>query len=171
MILLLNGAFGIGKTTVARALVARMPNSVLFDPELIGITLQRSGRLLGRKVGDFQDLPSWRRLTIRGLRLTRFGRPNIIVPMAISERSYLAELREGMIRFESRIVHCCLMAPEAIVHARLEQRGADRIRDGWQFRRASECCRIHPDAAFAEHVDTANRTVDEIAAELHRFCR
>lgn len=31
LILLLNGAFGIGKTTVGRSLVARLPRAVLFD--------------------------------------------------------------------------------------------------------------------------------------------
>jgi len=54
VILLLNGAFGIGKTTVARALVARLPRSVLFDPELIGMALQGTA-------GDFQDRKAWRR--------------------------------------------------------------------------------------------------------------
>jgi hypothetical protein len=37
MVLLLNGAFGIGKTTVSRLLVARSPRAVVFDPEWMGI--------------------------------------------------------------------------------------------------------------------------------------
>jgi hypothetical protein len=71
VILLLNGAFGIGKTTVARALVTRMPGSVLFDPEMIGIPLQRVARAVGRTVEDFQDLRTWRSLAVLGLRLAR----------------------------------------------------------------------------------------------------
>ena len=62
----LNGAFGIGKTTVARALVKRLPRAVLFDPEPIGVLLQRF-----RRVDDFQDLRAWRRLTIFGIRIAR----------------------------------------------------------------------------------------------------
>ena len=57
MILLLNGAFGIGKTTVARVLVARMPNALLFDPEMIGLILQRGLRLFGRTVVRRITLP------------------------------------------------------------------------------------------------------------------
>src|SRR5687767_2126468 len=64
LILLLNGAFGIGKTSVARRLVARLPRAVLYDPEIIGIALQRAARIVGWNVPDFQDLRLWRRLTI-----------------------------------------------------------------------------------------------------------
>ena len=102
MILLLNGAFGIGKTTVARLLVKRMPRAVLFNPELIGRALQ-----FVRPVDDFQDLPSWRRMTIAGLRATRMVWPNVIVPMAFSNSEYLDEIRRGIERFEPDVAHVC----------------------------------------------------------------
>src|SRR5687768_517725 len=111
MILLLNGAFGIGKTSVARALAARLPRTVLFDPEIIGIALQRLARLAGRKIDDFQDLLLWRRLTVAGLRVTRLLWPNVVVPMAFSNAAYLQEIRAGLDRFETRVFHVCLVAP------------------------------------------------------------
>jgi chloramphenicol 3-O-phosphotransferase len=166
VILLLNGAFGIGKTSVARALVHRIPDSMLYDAEIIGIGLQRLARLGGRGVDDFQDMSAWRKLTIRALRVARFGSRNLIVPMAISNTSYLAELRMGLTRFERQVVHYCLVAPEEVVHARLKNRGSDPVRDRWQFRRASECCILHTRDEFAEHVIAANRSVEEIAREL-----
>jgi hypothetical protein len=166
MILLLNGAFGIGKTTVARALVARLPGSRPFDPELAGIALQRASRLAGRRVDDFQDLPLWRRLTTAGLRLARLRSPTIVVPMTISNPAYLAELRAGIARFEPRLLHACLVAPVAVVHARLRERGAHPETHPWEFRRAAECCAVHGRAEFATHVDASERTPDEIAATL-----
>ncbi|CAM5243529.1 hypothetical protein SALBM217S_06468 [Streptomyces griseoloalbus] len=58
MIVWVNGAFGAGKTTTAHELIELIPNSTLFDPEVIGGALER---LLPPKrlaeVGDFQDLP------------------------------------------------------------------------------------------------------------------
>ncbi len=39
MIVWINGAFGAGKTTTARELIELIPNSTLFDPEVIGGTL------------------------------------------------------------------------------------------------------------------------------------
>lgn len=157
MILLLNGAFGIGKTTVARAFVARSRRTVLFDPELIGMALQRLWR-----VEDFQDLRAWRRLTILGLRVTRLFWPNVIVPMTFTNPAYLEEIRAGIARFEPHVVHVCLVAPEEVVRERL--RG--RPRDTWVDGRVSECCRVHRGEDFAMQIETANRTPDEIAEEL-----
>lgn len=36
MIVWINGAFGAGKTTTGRELIELIPNSTLFDPEVIG---------------------------------------------------------------------------------------------------------------------------------------
>jgi hypothetical protein len=166
VILLLDGAFGIGKTTVARTLVARMPGSVLLDPELVGIPLQRAARLLGRTVDDFQDLRAWRRLTVAGLRVARLRWPTIVVPMAFSSAAYLDELRRGLARFEPRVLHFCLVAPEDVVHARLGRRGASPERNAWEFRRASECCAVHGGEAFRTQVDASDRTPEEIAAQI-----
>ena len=163
MIVLLNGAFGIGKTTVARLLVNRMPRAVLFNPELIGSALQRTARLAGRAVYDFQDLPSWRRLTIAGLRATRAIRPNVIVPMAFSNIAYLDEIRRGLARFEPRVVHVCLVAPVEVVHARIRRRGDT---DDWPYRRASECCVAHQRDEFAVQVDAARDPASIVEALL-----
>lgn len=36
MIIMINGAFGVGKTTTAEALHKKMENSMIYDPEMIG---------------------------------------------------------------------------------------------------------------------------------------
>jgi chloramphenicol 3-O-phosphotransferase len=166
VILLLNGAFGIGKTTVARVLVARVPNALLFDPEMIGLVLQRSLRFLGRPVDDFQDLPAWRRLTIAGLRIARLWSRNVIVPMAFSDTGILAEMRTGISRFEPQLVHVCLVAPVEEVHRRLRARGADPARHAWEYRRATECCAVHERGEFAHHVSAVDRTPDQLAQAI-----
>jgi predicted kinase len=166
VILLLNGAFGIGKTTVARELVRRIPDAILFDPEMIGLALQRTARAVGRTVDDFQDLRAWRQLTIVGLRIARLRWANIIVPMALSNPGYLEELRAGIARFEPRLRHVCLVAPIEVVHGRLTSRGADRKRNAWEFRRAAECCGVHGGERFATQIDAADRTPAEIAASV-----
>jgi predicted kinase len=159
VILLLNGAFGIGKTTVARALVARLRRAVLFDPEMIGIPLQRITR-----VDDFQKLRLWRRLTIAGLRITRMLHPNVVVPMAFSNAAYLDEIRDGIRRFEPRVHHFCLTAPLEVVRGRLSSRRSKDMT--WQFRRAAECCAVHTEERFARQVRTDGRPVEEIAQEI-----
>jgi predicted kinase len=168
VIVLLNGAFGIGKTTVARAVVRRMPQTWLFDPEWIGIPLQRIARLFGRTVDDFQDLRLWRRLTVFGLRLARLVSPNVIVPMAFSNAAYLQEIRAGIQSFDEHVVHLCLVAPLDVVRARLRQRGATEANAPWAYRRASECCAAHRNPEFAEQISAADRDPAEIAGEVIR---
>jgi hypothetical protein len=166
VILLLNGAFGIGKTSIARVLVSRLPRAVLYDPEIVGIALQRAARLAGMKVADFQDLRLWRRLTIIGLRVVRLFWPNVVVPMAFSNFAYLEEIRAGISRFESCQLHCCLVAPIEVVRQRLQNRRAGALDAAWQDLRAAECCNVHGDDVFAIHIDAAERSVAEIADEI-----
>ena len=167
MIVFVNGAFGIGKTTVARELVARLPRAVLFDPELAGILLQRVLRMVGRSVDDFQDLALWRRLTIIQIRVARMLWPNVVVPMAFSNAAYLHEIRSAVGRFEPNVLHFCLVAPLDIVKERLTGRGATNASDAaWQYRRAAECCALHTRDEFAPHVDAADREPADIAEEL-----
>ena len=166
MILLLNGAFGSGKTTVARLIVRRLRGAVLYDPEMIGVALQRSARLFGRHVDDFQDLRIWRRVTIGALRVMHVFWPNVIVPMAFSNAAYLQEVRDGISGFESRVFHFCLIAPLDVIRGRLQRRNVNLIDADWQLRRAAECCEVHPQQEFATQVLTMDRDAIDIANEI-----
>ena len=84
----INGAFGVGKTSVAKALVRQWDGAVLFDPEQIGALLRRTIPR-DRHTDDYQDFPLWRRLTmetVSGL-ATECGRP-IVVPMTLTNDAY-----------------------------------------------------------------------------------
>ena len=99
MVVFLDGAFGIGKTTVARRLRALLPGSAIFDPEWVGLVLRRLPRaisLAGRGTDDFQDLPLWRRGSVLGIRAARAVRDPVIVPMAFSNRAYLESKKHRM---------------------------------------------------------------------------
>lgn len=166
MILLLNGAFGIGKTSVARHVVRRLPEAILVDPEKIGVPLRWGARIAGRTVDDFQDLRLWRRLTITAIRAARVLARNVVVPMAFSNRSYLDEIHGGVTVADASVLHICLVAPLDVVAGRLRARGADPARHSWEFRRAAECCEAHRDPVFAMHVETAGRTIEQVADDV-----
>jgi len=173
VIVLLNGAFGIGKTTVARRLRERLPPSAVFDPERIGFFLQRLPAwipLAGRGTDDFQDLSLWRRATLRGIRAARAWRRTVIVPMAFSNRAYWDEVRGAVAAFDGDVRSLCLVAPLAVVLHRQSLRGRGRMH-GWQVRRATECCAAHADPAFGVPIDAArdaSEIADAIAAILVR---
>lgn len=171
MVVFLNGAFGIGKTTVARCLRGRLPGSAIYDPELAGLVLRRLPSwvpLEGRGTDDFQDLAVWRRASVLGIRAARALRRTVIVPMAFSRLDYLREVLDGVRRFDAELRHFCLVAPLPVVLERVGRRG-QRLSPAalaWQVRRAEECCAAHGSAEFAEHVPAAEQTPDQIASRI-----
>ncbi|MET7657248.1 MULTISPECIES: NUDIX domain-containing protein [unclassified Streptomyces] len=120
----INGAFGAGKTTTARELIDLIPNSTLFDPEIIGAALPR---LLPPKrlaeVGDFQDLPIWRRLVIdtAAALLAELG-GTLVVPMTLLRQEYRDEIFGGLAARRIPVRHVLLAPAETILRKRIADR-------------------------------------------------
>lgn len=168
MFILLNGAFGIGKTTTARALVGQVPRSRLYDPEPVGIALQRASAFLrpGGRIDDFQDLASWRRITAWGALWRHRSCAVVIVPMAFSNLAYLDAVARTLAGF-GVVQKLCLVAPLTIVQERLRSR-AEALGspvDRWALERAEACCEVHSSPAFGHPID-ATASTDEIVQTI-----
>ena len=168
MFILLNGAFGIGKTSTAKALTAKLASSTIYDPEPLGIVMQRVSayvRMHGR-IHDFQDLTSWRRLTAGGARWRHRRYNTVIVPMAFSNLSYLEELASALSR-SGPVSKFCLIAPLQVVRERLKRRAQAEgtAVDQWALLRAEECCHAHRSPAFGHPID-ATATTGEIVRAM-----
>jgi predicted kinase len=165
MFVLINGAFGVGKSTVARELRSLMQRSIIFDPEWVGLALQR---IPGRRVSDFQDFASWRRLTVAGARCFGAVRGPVIIPMTFSNSAYLAEVRKGLAQSGRPVLHFCLTAPIEVVRERLTGRGEPPGHPAWSWvhRRAAECCEAHRGSEFGTHIATEHRPPDVVAVQL-----
>ncbi len=120
----INGAFGAGKTTTARELIELIPNSALFDPEVIGGALTH---LLPPKrlaeVGDFQDLPIWRRLVVdtAAAMLAELG-GTLVVPMTLLRQEYRDEIFGGLAARRITVHHLLLAPAETILRERIAGR-------------------------------------------------
>ncbi|MBD0840558.1 MULTISPECIES: NUDIX hydrolase [unclassified Streptomyces] len=132
MIVWINGAFGAGKTTAARELIELIPNSTLFDPEVIGGALTQ---LLPPKhlaeVGDLQDLPIWRRLVIdtAAALLAELG-GTLVVPMTLLRQEYRDEIFGGLAARRITVRHILLTPAETILRERITHREAPDVPDG-----------------------------------------
>ncbi|GGZ11450.1 ATP/GTP-binding protein [Streptomyces olivaceoviridis] len=120
----INGAFGAGKTTTARELIELIPNSALFDPEVLGGALTH---LLPPKhlaeVGDFQDLPIWRRLVVdtAAAMLAELG-GTLVVPMTLLRQEYRDEIFGGLAARRITVHHLLLTPAETILRERIAER-------------------------------------------------
>ena len=164
MIIFINGAFGAGKTTVAEGLAARLPNSLLFDPEEVGYFLRAVLRPIDHP-DDFQHLPLWRTLTVQtaGLLRATYGR-DLIMPMTIWHRPYFAEVIGGLRALDPDFHHFCLTARPETLQARLRGRGD--APGGFAWNHIACCVAAFPDPLFARQIPTDNRTPGDLIAAI-----
>jgi hypothetical protein len=170
MIIFINGAFGIGKTTLAERLAAHLPNSLLFDAEDVGFFLRKVIRPV-EQPDDFQHLPMWRTLTVATARWLqeRYSR-TLIMPMTIWRAAYFEEVIGGLRAFEPELYHFCLTATEQTLLERLHGRGDRPEVLAWCLEQARQGLPAFQSPAFAEHLTTDGKTpqalVEEVLARL-----
>ncbi|MGW0965836.1 NUDIX hydrolase [Streptomyces sp. NPDC002516] len=181
VILWINGAFGAGKTTTARELIELIPDSTLFDPEIIGGTLTQ---LLPAKhlaeAGDFQDLPIWRRLVVdtAAAMLAELGGV-LVVPMTLLRQEYRDEIFGGLAARRIPVRHVLLAPAETILRERIARRevppdlpdGEMRVRQ-WSYDHIEPYRAALPWLASDAHpVDTGALTPYEAALRVAEAVR
>ena len=173
MFLLLNGSFGIGKTTVAERLVRQMRGAAISDPEAVGYVLRRlPAFMLGlrQQPSDYQDIALWRRLIVHQARRAHWRAEIVIVPMAFTSRAYL-ETFANALQATAPVERLCLVAPLAVIRSRLAVRAAREGRSApssFELARSAECAAAHADPFFGSPVD-ATADVEEVAASIRQM--
>jgi hypothetical protein len=123
MVIVINGSFGVGKTTSAKLLRRALPGSIIYDPEWVGFVLRRLPKWVRWRRSwpdDYQQIELWRWSIVAGVRLFRLLRRGpVIVPMAFSDRCYFDEVIAGISQFECDVRVFCLQASLATVKRRL----------------------------------------------------
>lgn len=172
MIILINGSFGIGKSTVARLLRRRVPRSLVYNPEWAGSILMRLPRwvkLRGAGTDDFQDIDLWRTSVITGVRLFQaVTNGAVIVPMAFSRREYFDQVVAGLKSLDSDVRVFCLRADMATILERLDARSRHGRAPAvaWSVRKARACVASHEDEHFGEPVNTVQASASQVAKAI-----
>ena len=165
MIIMINGAFGAGKTTVSKALEERIPNSMIYDPEEVGILLRNiiSSEVMGQaeKTGDFQDFELWPILVVMTAeQIKKQYNRHLIVPMTLRNIEYFKYIYDGLGYIDSEIYHFCLKASVTRIHDRLKLRGEKP--GSWPFLQTEKCVCAYEKYDFSEYIDTEQLGVKEI---------
>lgn len=169
MLVWINGPFGGGKTATAFELNRRLPGSVVCDPEHLGFGLRRMIPPALRT--DFQTFPAWRSGVREVLDLVGRGHPGpVIVPMTLIEPGYFTEIIGDLPDDGHDVRHFTLLADRATVLRRLNHRGfgLGLRREGWAAARLDDCLARLRQPDFAEHVETDQLTVPEVADVIAR---
>ncbi|MFJ8584234.1 NUDIX domain-containing protein [Streptomyces sp. NPDC093595] len=182
MIIWINGAFSAGKTSAARELIDLIPDSTLYDPEIVGGALRY---LLPQKrlaeVTDYQDLPMWRRMVVdtAAAMLAEVGGV-LVVPMTLLRQEYRDEIFGGLAARRISVHHVVLTPDETILRGRIAGReeydadpdGNERVRQ-WAYDHI-EPYRAALDgwlATDAYAVDNSRLTPHETAGAIARAVR
>lgn len=175
MLLLINGPFGVGKTTVARELIQLLPNALLFDPELIGAFLRQ---LLGPLAagGEYQDLPLWRRLTVElATCVTAEHGVDLVIPMTLWRRAYLDEITAGFRASGDELTCVQLVASRETLTRRILSRPDADGPHAWAFAHIESGLAMAHDPTFGLPIATDDcspvQVAERLLAELRRSGR
>lgn len=166
---MINGAFGVGKTTVANRLHRSITNSMVYDPEEIGFMLRNlitdEIKSEDEKTDNFQDLELWKILVVKVAELLQLKyRKNLIVPMTIFNKDYFNYIFNGFKMIDKYTYHFCLIAKEETIYERLRMRG--EIEGNWCFRQTKKCLEAFEDTCFEEFILTDAVDVDDIVKTI-----
>jgi hypothetical protein len=160
----INGPFGGGKSATAYELARRCEGAVVCDPEEVGFGLCRA---MPRRAWpeDFQDLPSWRTGVLEVLdRTLRAVTGPVLVPMTMVSDTYVDEVIGGLRLRGHEVRHVALVTSAEEIRRRLFWRGLPGLgRDQWALDRVEPCLDALTRPGFAEQVETAGRSVAEVA--------
>ncbi|NUU79861.1 AAA family ATPase [Paenibacillus xylanilyticus] len=169
MIVMINGAFGSGKTSAANKLQPLLPTSMIYDPEEIGYMLRNvivdDVKMDEEKTDDFQDMELWKVLTVQVAReiKQKYGK-HLIVPMTIYKSDQFEYIHRGLKELDPKLFHFTLMTSMDTLHERLLKRGD--APGGWTFRQAEKCAEAFHGARFEEYVVTDSLTTDEVVSHI-----
>ncbi len=162
MVIWLSGAYGVGKSTLARALAGRIDAPLLFDAEELGNAVRDS--YPGCPYGPiFEDYPLWAEFCYRLLKdIHHTFHKNLLVPMTLVRQASYTNILEKL-RGDGIKTHLFILeASYPTIHDRILARG--ETEDCWcmqNIEMARAATAAMPDGI---HLATDGKSVEELAS-------
>ena len=165
MIYWINGAYGVGKSTVTEHLKPLVRNAHIYDPEVTGDAIRDSyPDALFRET--FEQYPLWLEVNYEILRdLAARHDGDVIAPMTLlREESYQAIIQR-LLDDGVAVRYVFLDADAETLRHRMVDTGREKP-DGWCVAHIPVCLQTQEADRHAVHIDTVGRTPEEIAADI-----
>ena len=165
MIYWLNGAYGVGKTTVAEALQPLLRNAHIFDPEMVGDGIRDNypDRLFCE---TYEEYPVWLETNYKLLKdLYERYDGDIIAPMTLLQESSYTAIIGRLLGDGIPVRYIYLDADEATLKHRMIDSGREKP-DSWCVGHIPICLAVQVADTYAVHVPTVGRTPEQIAAQI-----
>ena len=165
MIYWINGAYGVGKSTIAECLLKKLNKAHIFDAEEIGNAIRDNYPKESKHSVIFEDYPLWRETNYKLLLdISSKYDGDIIVPMTlIREESYIDIIKRLQDNGIS-VKYIFLDGDYQTIRDRIISRGEKE--DCWCMQNISLCLEAQKNESHAIHIDTINQTPEQIVERI-----
>ena len=165
MIYWLNGAYGVGKTTVAMRLLPLLRNAHLYDPELVGNGI-RDNYPEALFCETFEEYPAWLETNYRVLKdLYERYDGDIVVPMTLLREASYAAMAQRLRDEGVPVQYIYLDCDAETLRYRMVDLGREKP-DSWCVGHIPVCLAVQAAETHAVHIPTVGRTPEQIAAQI-----
>ena len=157
----INGAYGIGKSTVAERLAKHLEKAYVFDAEEVGNAIRDNYPEEARHSVIFEDYPLWRETNYKLLLDIRDRYDgDIIVPMTLLREASYCEIIKKLEDIGAAVEYVFLDGDYPTIHDRILARG--ETEDCWCMRNIELCLDAQNKDCHAVHIDATSHSPDEI---------
>ena len=170
MIIWINGAYGVGKTTIAELLKDELHPSFVFDPELVGNGI-RDNYPEELFYETFEQYDIWLSSCYELLKdiYSRY-KGTIIVPMTLLFDKSYQWIIEKLKKDGIDIRYIFLDADYDTLYKRMLETGREE-KDGWCVKHIDVCLKRQKNDDKAIHINTINRTPSEIVDSIKELIK
>lgn len=167
MIIWINGPYGVGKSTLAEALREKLPNSFIFDAELVGDAVRENMPKQFFKE-TYEEFSLWHEMCARLLaELDAVFDGCVFVPMTLKRQESYGAIIGGLREAGVQAVSIMLEADRDTVHDRILARGEEE--DCWCMLQIPDCLDKQCDFPCDLRLNTVGKSVEELANEVIRI--
>ena len=164
MIVWISGAYGVGKSTFAEALVDKVDHAVIFDAEKVGDAVREN--YSDEPYGViYEDYPLWCEFTYMILKdIHNVFHRNVLVPMTLIRRESYDKIIQRLLDdgIDTKLI--VLMGTYQCIHDRILARGEEE--GCWCMENIGMCLEVQQNDSRAVHIHTVGKSPEEIVEEI-----